>query len=139
MTWRDGDVAEHAEVEMDGHIYVPYSNTNNLLTHRVLLLPSRVGSYESDETLGTQVKAFIHKYVDLSEMFEEIATNYVLLTWQYDRWNELPYLRVQGDFGSGKSRFLLTVGSICWKPIMASGTSTASPISRLLDQDWRRR
>src|SRR5581483_5088328 len=48
-------------------------------------------------------------------------------------FNELPYLRVRGDPGSGKTRFLLTVGSLCYKPIFASGASTVSPLFRLLD------
>jgi hypothetical protein len=56
------------------------------------------------------------------------------LTWGYDIFNELPYLRVRGQYGSGKSRFLLTVGSLCFKPIFASGASTVSPIFRLIDQ-----
>jgi len=55
--------------------------------------------------------------------------------------------RVRGDAGSGKSRFLLAVGSLCYKPIFASGASTVSPIFRLIDtfrgtlvvdeSDWR--
>lgn len=62
------------------------------------------------------------------------SAHYILLTWVYDSFNELPYLRVRGQYGSGKSRFLLTVGSLCYKPIFASGASTISPIFRLLDQ-----
>jgi hypothetical protein len=61
------------------------------------------------------------------------VSHYVLLTWVYDRFNELPYLRLRGDFGSGKTRFLLVVGSICNKPIFASGASTVSPIFHMLD------
>jgi hypothetical protein len=34
--------------------------------------------------------------------------------------------------GSGKTRFLLNVGSLCYKPIFASGASTVSPLFRLL-------
>jgi len=57
----------------------------------------------------------------------------VLLSWVYDVFNELPYLRLRGDPGSGKTRFLLTVGALCYKPIFASGASTVSPLFRLLD------
>ena len=62
-----------------------------------------------------------------------MASYYVLFTWVYDGFNELPYLRVRGDTGSGKTRFLLTIGSLCYKPIFASGASTVSPIFRMLD------
>jgi hypothetical protein len=71
--------------------------------------------------------------VDVSPLFEKIATYYVLLTWVFDDFNELPYLRLRGEPGSGKTRFLLTVGSLCYKPIFASGASTVSPLFRILD------
>lgn len=38
-----------------------------------------------------------------------------------------------GDAGSGKTRFLLTGGSICYKSIFASGASTTSPLFSILD------
>src|SRR5437868_7678103 len=60
--------------------------------------------------------------------------SYVLLTWVYDRFNELPYLRLRGDYGTGKTRFLLTLCSICYKPIFASGASSVSPLFHMLDR-----
>jgi hypothetical protein len=71
--------------------------------------------------------------VDVSPLFETIASYCVLFSWVYDSFNELPYLRVRGDIGSGKTRCLLTIGSLCYKPIFASGASTVSPIFRILD------
>jgi hypothetical protein len=55
------------------------------------------------------------------------------MSWVYDAFNELPYLRVRGDFGTGKTRFLLVVGALCYKPFFASGASTVSPIFHTLD------
>jgi hypothetical protein len=71
--------------------------------------------------------------VDFDASFENVATHYVLLTWLYDAFNELPYLRLRGDYGSGKTRALLTLGSLCYKAFFASGASTISPISHTLD------
>lgn len=116
-----------------GVTLVPYSPENNLLTHRVVLFPAAPEEYGSEDELFTAVQGFIHRYVDLSDAFEEVAASYVLFSWVYDAFNEVPYLRVRGDYGSGKSRFLLTVGSLCYKPIFASGASTVSPIFRILD------
>jgi len=116
-----------------GVTLVPYSPQNNLLTHRVVLFASQPAEYGSEEQLFSEVRSFIHCYVDLSDAFEEVAACYVLFSWVYDAFNEVPYLRVRGDYGSGKSRFLLTVGSLCYKPIFASGASTVSPIFRILD------
>jgi hypothetical protein len=63
-------------------------------------------------------------------LFEQIASYYVLFSWVYDAFNELPYLRVRGNAGSGKTRLLLMVGSLCYKPIFASGASTVMLLRR---------
>lgn len=112
---------------------VPFAPTNNLLAHGVILFASEAVNYDSDAELLTEIRAFVHRYTDLSESFEEVATHYVLLTWVYDAFNEVPYLRFRGDFGSGKSRCLQTIGSICYKPMFVSGASTISPMFRIID------
>jgi len=128
-TWHFGD-----SVPLDSSArLVPYSPRNNLLAHEVVLLPSEPQEYGSDTALLSEIESFIHRYVDVSPLFEKIACYYVLLTWVYDSFKELPYLRLRGEPGSGKTRFLLTVGSLCYKPIFASGASTVSPLFRILD------
>lgn len=111
----------------------PYSPDNNLLKHRVVLFPSAPDKYEDDATLLSRVQQYIHRYVDVSPTFERVAAYYVLFTWVYDRFNEVPYLRLRGDYGSGKTRFLQTVGSICYLPMFASGASTISPLFHMID------
>jgi hypothetical protein len=124
---------EMASVEVAGEVLVPFSPQNNLLVHRVVLLPSEPLEYGSEEGLRAAIATFIHRYVDLPPEFEAVACEYVVFTWLYDLFNEVPYLRVRGDFGSGKSRFLLTIGSLCYLPIFASGASTMSPLFRIMD------
>jgi len=116
-----------------GERLVPYSAANNLLASDCVLLPSEVGDFGDKVGLLAAVRDYIHRYVDLSAHFEEIAAHYVLLSWVHDAFNELPYLRFRGEYGTGKTRALLAVGSICYKPIFASGASSVSPIFRLLD------
>jgi len=112
---------------------VPYSATNNLVRHGVVLFASEPEEYGTEAELVARVRDFVHRYVDLSEDFEEIASYYVLFSWIYDAFDEVPYVRVRGGYGSGKTRFLITVGSICCRPIFASAASTVSPIFRMLD------
>lgn len=112
---------------------IPYAPDNNLLVHDCVLLPSAIGEAGSKEQLLADITSYLHGYVDLTPEFEAIAAHYVLLSWVYDAFNELPYLRFQGDFGTGKTRALLTIGSICYKPFFASGASTVSPIFHILD------
>src|SRR6266540_5179552 len=134
VLWKDGEWRIEPSVEIDAfRRLVPYSPNNNLIKNEVVLLPSEPEEYGSEEELVKEIRSFLHRYVDVSPLFEKIASYYVLFSWVYDGFNELPYLRVRGDPGSGKTRFLLTIGSICYKPIFASGASTVSPIFRMLD------
>src|SRR5216110_984349 len=112
---------------------VPYAATNNLVKHGVVLFPSEPADYGDESALVSRVRDFVRRHVEVSEDFELIATYYIFFTWVYDAFHEVPYVRVRGGYGSGKTRFLLTVGSLCRLPIFASAASTISPIFRLLD------
>jgi hypothetical protein len=125
-------IAEHFEDQ--GRELVPYSPHNNLIKNNIILFPSQPQEYGSRDELIDDIRRYIHRYVDISEVFEHIASYYVLFSWLYDGFNEVPYLRLRGDYGSGKTRFLLTVGAVCYKPIFASGASTVSPLFHLLDR-----
>ena len=132
--WRNQacELVQSIELPNGGRI-VPYSPANNLIKNDAVLLPSGPEEYGSEADLVAEIQAYIHRYVDLSPQFERIASYYVLFSWLYDSFNELPYLRVRGDYGSGKTRFLLVAGSLCYKPMFASGASTVSPIFHILD------
>jgi hypothetical protein len=132
--WREGAWSIEKQWKgSDGELLVPFSPTNNLLKNNVVLLPSEPLDYGNEEQLLRDIGAFIHRYADLTPAFENVAIHYVLLSWLYDAFNELPYLRLRGDFGTGKTRTLLTIGSLCYKAFFASGASTVSPIFHTLD------
>ncbi len=116
-----------------GAKYAPVRPTNNLIKHAALLLPPRPIECADPTTLVAHISAYIRRYVGLSEQALGLTAAYVLLSWLYDAFNELPYLRFRGDYGTGKTRALITVGSICYKAFFASGASTVSPIFHTLD------
>jgi uncharacterized protein (UPF0147 family) len=116
-----------------GELLVPYTAANNLIANECVLLPSTPVEYGLKEDLLADVRAFLHRYVDLSPLFEQLAAHYVLLTWVHDAFGELPYLRLQGEYGTGKTRGLLAIGSLCYKPFFASGASSTSAIFRTMD------
>ena len=118
---------------MTGDTLVPVRASNNLIKHGAVVLPERPESFGSVFELIEAIHVYLHRYVDLSDHFQRIASYYVLLTWVYDAFNELPYLRLRGDFGSGKTRALIVIGSLCYKAFFASGASTVSPIFHTLD------
>ncbi len=115
-------------------VYHPYPADSNLVKSRMVLFPSSADEYGTEEALISEIKAFINEYVELGTFMREIAPYYILFSWIYDDFHELPYLRVLGDYGTGKSRFLKVVGSISYKPVfMISATSNAS-IFRMIEK-----
>lgn len=132
--YHDGETSLSDAIDLPtGEHLVPVSPRNNLIRHNALLLPERPEPFDSMDALMEEIEEYLHRYVDLSEAFVRIASAYVLLSWVYDAFNELPYLRFRGDYGSGKTRALIIVGSLCYKPFFASGASTVSPIFHTLD------
>ncbi|MBJ7535399.1 hypothetical protein JDN40_14915 [Rhodomicrobium vannielii ATCC 17100] len=125
---------EQSVMSKGGERLVPYRADNNLIKHNVVLFPSEPEDYSTTAELLADIRDYIHRYVALSEHFETLVAHYALFTWVHDRFNELPYLRLKGEFGTGKTRFLITVGSICRTPIFASGASSVSPLFHLLDR-----
>lgn len=120
-------------IERSNEILLPCPATSHLVSKKVVLFPSEDADYGATGELVGRVREFIHRYLDISPFFERAATYYVLLTWVYDRFNELPYLRALGDYGSGKSRLLKVIGSACYKPMFTGGATTTSPIFRIID------
>lgn len=129
-----GSIAMVERLELpDGEVLVPYASDNTLLTTGAVALPSAVGRYVGKAELLTALKAFLHCYVDLSPLFEDIAAYYILFSWVHDAFNEAPMLRLSGEYGSGKTRALVAIGSLCHKAFFASGASTVSPIFHIID------
>jgi len=133
-------ICQNGEVEISNTLKVgeqeiyPLDAESDIVKKGVVLLPSEPIAYGTETDLVKSIQTFIHKYLDISSEYEEIASYYVLFTWLYDRFHEVPYLRAIGDFGSGKSRFLQAVGSLCYRPIFTGGATTTAPIFRILDE-----
>lgn len=126
-------IFEAPEFQFEQKLFLPPKANHNLLTCNFVKLPSQVQPYKDEQTLMQEIQNFIHTYVEIPADFEKIATYYVLLSWLYDNFQELAYLRVIGDYGSGKSRFLNTIGSLCYRPIFATGSTSAAALFRIIN------
>jgi len=107
---------------------------HSLIAQRAVLLPSKPLSYKDQVTLLELIRQFIHRFVELNPIDEQIAAHYVLLTWRYDSFGALPYLRFHGDWGVGKSRALQTVGALCYRPMFVAGALGPAPIFRMINR-----
>ncbi|MCC6964087.1 MAG: hypothetical protein IT585_12605 [candidate division Zixibacteria bacterium] len=134
VTLTDGVISMRAVLTTaSGEEFVPVAASNNLIKHGALLFAEKAEPYDSLSDLVSNIESYIYRYVDLSDHFLKLSCYYVLLSWVYDAFNELPYLRFRGDYGSGQSRALFVIGSLAYKPFFASGASTVSPIFHTLD------
>ena len=106
------------------------------LNKKVVLLPTKCINFVDVDELIEKVKNHIHKYCDVTSDFELLASYYVLLTYVYDCFNELPYLSFQGDTGTGKSRAKNTIGMICYKPMLNNGGASSAAMYRITEK-WK--
>lgn len=128
----NGKVEKLSQVQNKGRQIKPI--IDDTVTKGSIKLPSDCIEYGSDLDLFEKIKKFIHTYVDIAPDWEHWATYYVLLSWLYDKLPVCPYLCALGPSNTGKTRFVQTVGEICYKPFTASGSITASPIFRILNR-----
>jgi len=115
-------------------LMVVYNRDHYLIKNRIVSFPSETIQYESKELLVQEIREFIAKYVDVSRNFLNIASYYVLFSWIFDCFNEVPYLRALGNPGTGKTRFLDVIGSLCYKSIYSMGAMTSAPLFRIIDE-----
>lgn len=126
-------IIKESKWEQDGVPIRPIRATNNLIRHGAIRFASDALEFGTVDKLLADIDRYISRYVSLSVDARRLAAGYVLLSWVYDAFNELPYLRFRGDYGTGKTRALLVIGSITYMPFFASGASTVSPIFHTLD------
>jgi DNA primase len=113
--------------------FTPSAETE-MMRKMTVRFASYVGEAMETRALVRKVQALIHKYVDVDVFYETLSAYYVLFTWVYDVFDTLPYLRIKGDTGTGKSRFLQVVGSLCFRPILMNAGASIPSLFRTMHQ-----
>jgi hypothetical protein len=139
LVYRDGKVM-YAVWDGKEVKYPPNYNGNlppswiaNVVAKRTLQLPSEPKPFGTIDELAKDMKDFIHRYFECSEVMESVAVLYVLQTWVYERFQAVPYLRLLGSYGTGKSRGTETIGNLCYRPISMSGSSSSAVLYRIIE------
>ncbi len=135
LAYRDPDrkmgVAESIEIE--GKRYIPQMPTNFIRDGGVLF-PSEIGPQKSTRELVAIIEMFVNQHYLLENKYlSRTIAYYVLLTWMYDSFNAICYLRAMGEAGAGKSELMRRVGHLCYRMITASGASTAATLFRVVE------
>jgi len=117
----------------DEGFYKPLPWLDEWAQSGTIRLPSGVADYESVDKLAEKVRAVIHRYFDCDSTFESVAVLYALMTWQYEQFDAVPYLRFLGDAETGKSRGTDTIGALCYHPLSLVGSVTPPVLYRFIE------
>lgn len=124
-------------IESYKHGDITYKPIQSKLSRlNVVLLPSGIEKYGTDDELVDDITKFLYKYFEPPKYYESILPYLVMFYWVFDRFPFVPYLHFVGLTGTGKSTALETIGSLCYKAINASGSITIASIFRLA-HIWR--
>lgn len=110
-------------------IYKPI--VDDLVRERIVMLPSGVEEYGTTDDLVREIKEFLFEYFEVPKFFENFLPYLVLFYWTYEKFPFVPYISFLGRTGTGKSTAMEVLGSICYKPIDASGAITVASIFRV--------
>jgi DNA primase len=132
IRYPDGTIDTKPFFDHDGIRYRPIEPSLPVLQEGAVVFAPAVGPAMRPRELWDEIRRVIHKYVDVDEFYEALAAYYVLCSWFYDVFDTLAYLRVIGDAGTGKSRFLQVVGNLCFRPVNMNAGASISSMFRLL-------
>lgn len=136
VTWdyKTNNLVQLSYQTYNGKRIIP--NSNELIKKNCVILPSGVLPYGSVDQLEKEIYDFSYQYLDISKEHRKLTIWYNRLSWTTDFINTIPYMKIQGDYGTGKTRYEDVVGGLCYKPMFVGGAVRSAPIYRVIDQ-WR--
>lgn len=132
----DGKPEMKDEIVIDGIKYraIPAVNDRIVMSETVVF-PSRLATErKSTRELAGVVEAFLKRYYLFDDpKTPRVISYYVLLTWLYDNFRTISYLRAKGDAGSGKSELMKRVGLCCYRLTKNNGAGTMASFFRMTE------
>lgn len=136
LAWIDpkGKVHSSDQIEISGRYYLPVQDDEIIYSGRVLF-PSALGKREKTKKIVKQIKEYLKKAFIFSDPMQiKVIAYYILLTWVYDSFQAIPYLRFSGIRGSGKTKLVNLVSSICYRSISANRLDISSTLINIVDK-----
>ena len=113
--------------------YIP-SPPDPIIQHGAVVFPSDMGELKSERELAGIIEVFLRKYILFDdEVSYRLSAYYVMLTWLYDCFPAIPYLRARGKTDTGKSEVMLRLGHLCYRMIISTGISTTASYKNAID------
>ncbi len=130
LAYRDpeGKVGVAPYVDIGNVRYAPVTD-DEVIRSGAVVFPSALGELKETRELVAILTAFVRRYFLLDNpLYYKLVAYYVLLTWLYDCFSAVPYLRAQGDTNTGKSELMLRVGHVCYRLILTTGASSTAAL-----------
>ena len=129
---KDKSISVKNDITINWIEYYPINANSSFITSWSVLFPSEISYYWTEIDLLKSIEDYLYKYIDIPPEYIIISSYYILLTYIYPNFTEIPYLRVIWDYWSGKSRLLKTIWSICYNPIITNWWTSLSAIFRMI-------
>lgn len=136
LAWKDpeGKIGSGDSVVIEGIKYLPIPPTDTF-KNLGILFPSKLGTLKTTKELVAIIEHYIvSAYLLSDKLTAKIMSYYALLTWLYDSFNTIPYLRAMGEAGAGKSELMRRVGMVCYRLMIANGAGTAASLFRSVER-----
>ncbi|MGE5435904.1 MAG: hypothetical protein ACM3O3_01640 [Syntrophothermus sp.] len=119
----------------DGTIYFSLSELKaeeEINENRVNILSCIADAFKKN--VMEEIEILLRKYISLNyEEYYSVLSAYSILTNVFDSFNSIPYLKLKGNKGTGKTTILTVLKNIVNNPFFVSNITTASLI-RLTDK-----
>ena len=112
-------------------MYEPLENYEDI-KNKIFFLPEKPEEYNSEEELDNLILEHL-SYYDYPENYKKLDIAYIKLTWLSDFLETVPYRRALGDWGTGKSRWLECMVTLCRNGFKQGATATQVITFRKLD------
>jgi hypothetical protein len=128
----EGEIYITPAVTRGNKLFKPPEDINNLISSGVVIFPSDPTDYGTGENLDADIRAFVHRYTDVPPFWEALISEYVKMSWVYDRFSAIPYLRFLGEWQSGKTRLASVAARISYRTCSVSGATSPAAMYRLI-------
>lgn len=127
----EGRIGKAAHLDIKGIRYYPRMNDANI-TGGVVMFASDLGPEKSTRELIAWNDLYMRRSFLVDNPLDyKLAAYYAQFTWLYDCFDELSYLRAQGESDSGKSAIILRIGYVSYRLFKTSGVGSAASLKYL--------
>jgi len=109
----------------------PPNDLNGLIAHGTVLFPSAALDYGTEADLDADLIAYFHRYMDVEPFWERLFGAYAKLSWIYQRFSAVPYLRLLGEYAGGKTRMAHVLSAVCYRGMAVAGAVTSAVMFRM--------